>query len=103
VEAACRTVIELLPPKQRAVLILCDVLRCSSGEAAQLLGTTVAGVNSARQRARAAVQGSRAPQRASRLRATEEVLLECYVGALRRHDVAAVIALATADAARTIS
>ena len=44
VETACRTIIELLPPKQRAVLIHCDVLRCSSGEAAELLGTTVAAV-----------------------------------------------------------
>ncbi|MBV9922308.1 MAG: sigma-70 family RNA polymerase sigma factor [Pseudonocardia sp.] len=53
VERACRTIIELLPSKQRAVLVLCDVLRCSSDEAARLLGTTVAAVNSARQRARA--------------------------------------------------
>ena len=98
VETACRTIIELLPPKQRAVLILCDVLRCSSGEAAELLGTTVAAVNSARQRARAALHGARPSD--ARLRATERALLDCYVCALRRHDVAAVIALATADAAR---
>ncbi len=38
VEGACRTIIELLPPKQRAVLILCEVLRCSSGEAAPAAG-----------------------------------------------------------------
>ena len=104
VEKACRTIIRLLPPKQRAVLILCEVLRFSAGEAAQLLGTTIAAVNSARQRARAALHG---PQPASRLdrpdprvRATERALLECYVGALRRHDVAAVIALAKTDAAQ---
>jgi hypothetical protein len=59
VEGGCRTIIELLPPKQRAVLILCEVLRCSSGEAAQLLGTTVAAVNSGRQRARATLHGAR--------------------------------------------
>jgi RNA polymerase sigma-70 factor, ECF subfamily len=98
VETACRTIIELLPPKQRAVLILCEVLRCSSGEAAELLGTTAAAVNSARQRARAALHGARPSD--ARLRATERALLDCYVCALRRHDVAAVIALATADAAR---
>jgi len=98
VETACRTLMELLPPKQRAVLILCDVLRCSSGEAAELLGTTVAAVNSARQRARAALHGARPSD--ARLRATERALLDCYVCALRRHDVAAVIALATADAAQ---
>ena len=99
VETACRTIIALLPPKQRAVLVLCDVLRCSSGEAAELLGTTVAAVNSARQRARTALHGAR-PAPDARLRASERALLECYVCALRRHDVAAVIALATADAAQ---
>ena len=104
VESACRTIIELLPPKQRAVLILCEVLRCSSGEAAQLLGTTVGAVNSARQRARATLHGARpasaVEQRSdARLRPTERVLLERYVDALRRRDVNAVIALATADAA----
>ena len=105
VERACRTIIELLPPKQRAVLILCEVLRCSSAEAAQLLGTTVAAVNSARQRARATLHGPRPAsalgQRPDpRLRATERALLERYVDALRRHDVAYVIALATTDAAQ---
>jgi RNA polymerase sigma factor (sigma-70 family) len=99
VETACRTIIALLPPKQRAVLVLCDVLRCSSGEAAELLGTTVAAVNSARQRARTALHGAR-PAPDARLRASERALLECYVCALRSHDVAAVIALATADAAQ---
>jgi RNA polymerase sigma-70 factor (ECF subfamily) len=99
VERAFRTVIELLAPKQRAVLILCDVLRCSSGETAEMLGTTVAAVNSARQRARAALHGPR-PDSAPdpRLRSTERALLAGYVGALRSHDVAAVIALAKADA-----
>ena len=98
VETACRTIIELLPPKQRAVLILCEVLRWKASEVAELLGTTAAAVNSARQRARAALHGARPSD--ARLRATERALLDCYVCALRRHDVAAVIALATADAAR---
>ena len=62
VERACRTVIELLPPRQRAVLILCDVLRCSSGETAQLLDMTVAAVNSARQRARVTLDGRDRPR-----------------------------------------
>jgi RNA polymerase sigma factor (sigma-70 family) len=105
VERACRTMIELLPPKQRAVLILCDVLRCSSGEAAQLLGTTVAAVNSARQRARVTLHGPRpasTPEQRPdpRLRATDRVLLGRYVTALRGHDPATVIAVARADAAR---
>ena len=103
IEGACRTIIELLPPKQRAVLILCDVLRCSSIEAARLLGTTVVAVNSARQRARATLESARRVAPGSRLGSTEQALLERYVDALRRHDVAAVVAIARADADRTAS
>ena len=104
VEGACRTIIELLPPKQRAVLFLCEVLRCSSGEAAQLLGTTVGAVNSARQRARATLHDARPVSAVTRrpharLGPTERALLERYVAALRRHDVTAVVVLAQADAA----
>ena len=98
VERACATMIELLPPKQRAVLVLCDVLRCSAGEAAQLLGATVAAVNSARQRARATLHVPRPASTQRPLGATERALLERYVDALHRHDVAAVIAIARADA-----
>ena len=102
VETACRTIIELLPPKQRAVLILCEVLRCSVGRGGQLLGTTVA-----RGEQRAAAGPGHPARRATGFgarpdsrRPTERALLERYVCALRRHDVAAVIALATADAAQ---
>jgi RNA polymerase sigma-70 factor (ECF subfamily) len=97
IEKACRAIIELLPPKQRAVVLLCEVLRCSSAEAARLLDTTVAAVNSARQRARTTLESARLEPPA-RLRATERALLGCYVGALRRHDVAAIMELARADA-----
>jgi len=97
IETACRAIIEVLPPKQRAVLFLCEVLCCSSAEAADLLGTTVTGVNSARQRARATLRGARPT---SRLRATEWALLEGYVDALRRHDVDAIITLARTNGAR---
>ena len=101
VERAFRTVIALLPPRQRAVVILCEVLRCSSGETAGLLGTTVAAVNSARQRARATLGGARAepgPRPDAPLPAAERALLDRYVGALRRRDVATVVSLAVADA-----
>jgi RNA polymerase sigma-70 factor (ECF subfamily) len=103
IENGCRTVIELLPPKQRAVLILCEVLRLSSDEAARLLGTTVAAVNSARQRARATLHDAQPvatlDRRPAQLRATEQALLERYVDAIRRQDVAAVMEVARADAA----
>ena len=103
IETACRTIIALLPPKQRAVLVLCEVLRCSSSEAAQQLGTTVAAVNSARQRARATLGSARRLEPDSRLGATEQALLKRYVGAIRRYDVSAIMALARADGGSTVS
>jgi RNA polymerase sigma-70 factor (ECF subfamily) len=103
-EHAFRTVIELLPPRQRAVLLLCEVLRCPAAETAGLLGTSVAAVNSALQRARTTLGGEQ-PERsgvrlpARRPRGSERELLDRYVDAVRRHDVAALVALARADAA----
>jgi RNA polymerase sigma-70 factor (TIGR02960 family) len=94
--------IELLPPRQRAVLILCEVLRCPAAESARLLGTSVAAVNSALQRARGTLSRQGAAARPDRgpgpgPGSAERVLIDRYVDAVRRHDVAGLIALARAD------
>ena len=104
-EHAFRTAIELLPPRQRAVLLLCEVLRCPATETAALLDTTVAAVNSALQRARATLGGGGQSERAGvrlsdrRPSSAERALLGRYVDSVHRHDVAAVVALARVDAA----
>ena len=79
----------LLPPRQRAVVVLCDVLRWTSAEAAELLGTTTASVNSARQRARATLA---TPSRAT-VRPALDGEVERYAEALQRDDVAGLVAL----------
>jgi RNA polymerase sigma-70 factor (TIGR02960 family) len=63
VQLAFLTVIQLLPPRQRAALLLRDVLSFSAAETAQILQTSPASVTSALQRARATVEGHRASGR----------------------------------------
>jgi RNA polymerase sigma-70 factor (ECF subfamily) len=93
--------IQLLPPRQRAVLILREVLGWSAGESASLLDTTVAGVNSALQRARATLQEQR-PARthdwsANDLSDDERRLLQGFIDAHERADAAAAVALVRED------
>jgi len=87
--------LQQLPPRQRAVLILREVLAFSAAEVAELLGTTVASANSALQRARAAI---RRPDPAEPLTAAHRDLLDRYVAAFERYDVAALTALLHEDA-----
>jgi RNA polymerase sigma-70 factor (ECF subfamily) len=89
-----------LPPRQRAVLILREVLQWPAAEVAELLGTSVASVNSALQRARATMaEHEVAPTDEPKpLDDVQRELLARYVDAFERYDMAALTALLTEDA-----
>jgi RNA polymerase sigma-70 factor, ECF subfamily len=92
--------LQRLPPRQRAVLILREVLRWKAEEVAELLDTSVASVNSALQRARATLASAKsdgAPQ-ADALDEAHSALLARYVEAFERYDMAALTALLREDA-----
>jgi len=93
--------LQLLPPRQRAVLLLRDVLGWQAAECAELLGLTVAAVTSALQRARETID-RRAPtlHEASRRTADEKTadLLSRYVTAWETSDVALLVSLLRDDA-----
>lgn len=93
-----------LPPRQRAVLILRDVLRWPADEVATLLDGTVAAVNSALQRARATMASARiAPADGyAPLDASQQELLGRYCDAFERYDVEALVSLLHEDATMTM-
>ena len=107
IELAFVAALQHLPGTQRAVLILREVLQYSAAEVAELLDTTPASVNSALQRARKAVS-ERMPPRAQQAElaalGTEgrRELVEAFVTAWERADVAALLQLLTADARFTM-
>jgi RNA polymerase sigma-70 factor (ECF subfamily) len=104
VELAFVAALQHLPPNQRAALILREVLGFSAKETAEALGTTVASVNSALQRARETVD-ERLPEQSQQaaLRSLGDAeladLVETFMDAMVRHDVAAVVDLLADDAA----
>jgi RNA polymerase sigma-70 factor (ECF subfamily) len=89
-----------LPPRQRAVLILREVLRWKAAEVAELLDTSVASVNSALQRARAALSAANVSPTAPSQPMDEEqhALLARYVDAFERYDMESLTALLHEDA-----
>jgi RNA polymerase sigma-70 factor (TIGR02960 family) len=95
------TAVQLLPPNQRAVLLLRDVLGYRASETAELLGLTEDAVTSALKRARATMEAARSPD-SPRPPPTggpeERALLDRFVAAFTEHDVDALVALLTDDA-----
>jgi RNA polymerase sigma-70 factor, ECF subfamily len=89
-----------LPARQRAVLILREVLRWQASEVAELLETTVASVNSALQRARATLAASdlSTPPRAEVMSPDQQELLARYVEAFERYDIPSLVTLLHDDA-----
>jgi RNA polymerase sigma-70 factor (ECF subfamily) len=93
-----------LPPRQRAALILCEVLQWKASEVAELLETTVASVNSALQRARATLEATNAnsSNAPSALAASDRELLRRYVRAFETYDIDALTALIHQDATQSM-
>jgi RNA polymerase sigma-70 factor (ECF subfamily) len=93
-----------LPARQRAVLILREVLRWEASEVAELLDTSVASVNSALQRARASIAKSNvsSTDRVPSLGDADRALLDRYVAAFERYDIKALTALIHEDATQSM-
>jgi len=98
--------LQYLPPRQRAVLILREVLAWKAGETAELLGTTVASVNSALQRARATLSSAGVstgepaarPSPPASMDDEQRALLDRYVDAFERYDLESLTSLLHEDA-----
>ena len=105
VQLAFVAVIQQVPPRQRAALLLCDVMGWSAGEAAQLLGGSIASINSALQRARETLakrypEGR--PAAAPRPSPAQQKLLDRYLRAWEGHDLNGFAALLKEDATFTM-
>ena len=91
-----------LPPRQRAALILCEVLRWQAAEVAELLDTSVPAINSALQRARATLRSMPAGAEPDALDDADAELLERYVDAFERYDIERLVALLREDAVQSM-
>jgi RNA polymerase sigma-70 factor (TIGR02960 family) len=101
IELAFLAALQVLPPRQRAALLLRDVLGMPATETASLLDTTVAAANSAVQRARATMQehlpSHRLEWSAPEPSAEARELLERFIDAHERCDAKAAVAIASGD------
>jgi RNA polymerase sigma-70 factor (TIGR02960 family) len=101
IELTFLAAMQVLPPRQRAALLVRDVLGWPASETASLLETSVAAANSALQRARATLQehlpARRADWSAGKPSGEERTLLERFIDAHERCDAAAAVAIASQD------
>jgi RNA polymerase sigma-70 factor (ECF subfamily) len=103
VRLALVAALQHLPPRQRAVLILCEVLRWKASEVADLLDSSVASVNSALQRARATLGSTDLDESAAtQLDTDDRALLERYVKAFEDYDMDALTSLIHEDARQSM-
>jgi RNA polymerase sigma-70 factor (ECF subfamily) len=102
VRLAFVTALQVLPPRQRAALILCEVLRWQAAETADLLGTSVPAVNSALQRARATLATVPEHARPPAESPQDGELLDRYVDAFERYDISALVKLLHEDAIQSM-
>ncbi|MBV8817819.1 MAG: sigma-70 family RNA polymerase sigma factor [Acidobacteriaceae bacterium] len=96
IRLAFTAALQHLAPKQRAALLLMEVLGCSASETAEMLGTSVASVNSAVQRARAAL-AKRSEQEPPNLTEPQKTMVQRYVAAFERYDIDGLTALMRED------
>ena len=97
------TALQHLPARQRAVLILCEVLKWQASEVAELLDTSVASVNSALQRARATLASQKGAADAPRAHDPEQSeLLARFVDAFERYDIDALVTLLHDDVVQSM-
>ena len=95
------TALQHLPARQRAALILCEVLRWQVAEVAELLDTSVAAVNSSLQRARATLR-SLPDSGPEPLDSVDPELLDRYVDAFERYDIERLVSLLHQDAVQSM-
>jgi RNA polymerase sigma-70 factor, ECF subfamily len=97
IRLAFAAAVQHLPPRQRAVLILRDVLRWRAAEVAELLGSSVPAVNSALQRARMNLVAVDVEATGTSMDSEQQMMLERYVDAFQRYDVDKLIVLLRGD------
>jgi RNA polymerase sigma-70 factor (ECF subfamily) len=90
--------LQTLPPKQRAVLLLTEVLGWSAAEVAESIDSSIAAVNSALQRARATLATRELGEARAELSDAQAALVDRYVAAFERYDLDALTALLHEDA-----